>query len=379
MEGIYEPNAAFPFEKMTMISPTVLSGGNYFLKMLVNQGPLYIQMPKSKTKGGIIQSGKRSYCDLLFTNEDEELIQWMEDLEKFACQYIYDHREKWFETEMELTDIENYFASPLKTFRSGKFYLGRANIPQRLGKIHLKIFNEEHQSVEVDTITDKTDMISIVEIQGIKCSARSFQIEMEVKQMMTLETKDLFETCIFGAKTSTQESLAKDSGESIDDNSRSLVDIDTTDNQEQDTVFIQTEPSEMSTLEDFLGESTLENTSGPNGENNITLENNDNDDDDISDTPSLENMEETQPLHLDEMEVDVMNELIADQEVVHIKARNDVYYELYREARKKGQIAKKMALDAYLEANKIKQTYHLESDEDESDEEWMNQIEDSES
>jgi hypothetical protein len=280
---------------------------------------------------------------------------------------------------MELTDIENYFASPLKTFRSGKFYLGRANIPQRLGKIHLKVFNEEHQSVEVDTITDKTDMISIVEIQGIKCSARSFQIEMEVKQMMTLETKDLFETCIFGAKTSTQESLAKDSEVSIDDNSRSLVDIDTTDNQEQDTVFIQTEPSEMSTLEDFLGEPTLENTSGPNGENNITLENNDNDNEDISDTPSLENMEETQPLHLDEMEVDVMNELIADQEVVHIKARNDVYYELYREARKKGQIAKKMALDAYLEANKIKRTYHLESDEDESDEEWMNQIEDSES
>ena len=74
-----------------------------------------------------------------------------------------------------------------------------------------------------------------------------------------------------------------------------------------------------------------------------------------------------------------MNELIADQEVVHIKARNDVYYELYREARKKAQIAKKMALDAYLEANKIKRTYHLESDEDESDEEWMNQIEDSES
>jgi hypothetical protein len=366
MEGIYEPNTKFPFDKMTMISPTVLSGGNYFLKMLVNQNPLYIQMPKSKTKGGIIQTGKRNYCDLLFTNADDALIQWMEDLEKFACQYIYDHREKWFETEMELTDIENYFASPLKTFRSGKFYLARANIPQRLGKIHLKIFNEAHEPVEMETITDKTDMISIIEIQGIKCSARSFQIEMEVKQMMTLETKDLFEMCIFGAKPAISESLAKDTTISTEpstsDDFSNLTPDENENESDNENVFIQTHEPELSTLEEFLEEPTLEN-------NQV------NDDVVPLNEPSLEESEETSPVNLDEMEVDVMKDLAADdEEVVHIKARNDVYYELYREARKRGQIAKKMALDAYLEANQIKNTYQLESDEDESDEEWIDQL-----
>ena len=81
MEGIYEPNSQFPFDKMVITSPTALSGGNYFLRFLVNQAPLYLQMPKSKTKAGVVQSGKKSICDLQFTNENEDLISWMEDLE----------------------------------------------------------------------------------------------------------------------------------------------------------------------------------------------------------------------------------------------------------------------------------------------------------
>lgn len=359
MKGIYEPNASFPFDKTSILSPTALSGGNYFLKMLVNQAPLYIQMPKSKTKEGIMQTGKRCYCDLLFTNADDALIRWMEDLERFACQYIYDHREKWFETEMELTDIENYFASPLKTFRSGKFYLARANIPQRLGKINLKIFNEAHESVETEKLTDKTDIISIIEIQGIKCSARSFQIEMEVKQMMTLETKDLFETCIFNAQPETSESLAKARTISIPAAAKNGLIID--------NVVIRPDP-DQSTLDKILAEPTIENTVNLN-------------------EPALESSDETGPsqdetdqIDLGDFEVDVMDGLVADGgEVVHLKSRNDVYYELYREARKKAQIAKKMAFEAYLEANKIKNTYQLEIDDDESsDEEWMDQSDESE-
>lgn len=351
MEGIYEPVKSFPFDKMKLASPTVVSGGNYFLKMSVGNGPLYIQMPKSKTKDGIIQSGKRQYCDLLFTNENEDLIQWMEDLEKFACQYIYDHREKWFETSMELTDIENYFASPLKTYRSGKFYLVRVNTPQRLGKIHLKIFDENHQSVDPTTITDKTDVISIIEIQGIKCSARSFQIEMEIKQMMTIEAKDLFEKCLLGVKgapllehstvKSIEVTLEKERGNENPNENQNENPNENPVSSDVENIYIQT--TEGNTLEDFLDEPTLEET----------------------------NKQEVAPPNLDEMtELECMEiepEILSDGEMFHIKTRNDVYYELYREARKKARIAKKMALDAYLEANKIKMVYHLECDSDSED------------
>lgn len=385
MEGIYDPNNKFPFDKVMLSSPMAVSGGNYFLKLLVDKAPLYLQMPKSKSKSGIVQSGKKNYCELMFTNDNEELITWMEDLENYACKYIYENREKWFETEMELNDIENYFSSPMKTFKSGKFYLTRVNIPQRLGKIHLKIFDENQEHVESTNINEKTDMITIIEIQGIKCSARSFQFEMELKQMMTLETNDLFEQCLLGNKkptiqntvpleTAIQETVEKDEPELI---------LETME-KEEDKIE-ETDPS-TGTLEDFL-EDSLKNEIVEEKENNSeTLEKpailtdvmeeekkfleSENDGEE-----SLENVEEIEQTSMKEedlkdLEINFDISELSDQDTVQLKARNDVYYELYKEARKKAKIAKKMALDAYLEASKIKKTYQLDS-ESESDEEWM--------
>ena len=50
-----------------------------------------------------------------------------------------------------------------------------------------------------------------------------------------------------------------------------------------------------------------------------------------------------------------------------IKPRNDVYYELDKEARKKAIISRNMAIQSYLEATEIKTKYNLdimENDED---------------
>lgn len=49
-----------------------------------------------------------------------------------------------------------------------------------------------------------------------------------------------------------------------------------------------------------------------------------------------------------------------DDEPISLKQPNEVYYEIYREARKKAKIAKNVAIKAYLEAKRIKNTYILE-------------------
>jgi hypothetical protein len=55
-----------------------------------------------------------------------------------------------------------------------------------------------------------------------------------------------------------------------------------------------------------------------------------------------------------------------------LKPRNDVYYELYRAAKRKAKMAKNLALKSYLEAKNIKSTYMLDdvsdTDSDEYDE-----------
>ena len=58
-----------------------------------------------------------------------------------------------------------------------------------------------------------------------------------------------------------------------------------------------------------------------------------------------------------------------ETETVSIKQRNDVYYKMYHEAREKAKIARDLALSAYLEAKRIKNTYMLDDIIDSSDSE----------
>ena len=62
-------------------------------------------------------------------------------------------------------------------------------------------------------------------------------------------------------------------------------------------------------------------------------------------------------------------------ETMLLKKPNQVYFELYKEARNKAKTAKKNALLAYLEAKNIKKTYMLENLND-SDSDIDNEIDD---
>lgn len=356
MSEIYDTNEQFDFNKLVLTKPIPITSGNYFIKCLVNNGPLYIQPPKCKTRQGILKAGKRFYTDLLFTNEDENFIQWMENLESNCQQFIYNNREKWFDGDMELHDIENYFTSPLKIFKSGKFYVARVNISTVLGKIGLKIYDENETEVSMESINDKTNIMTILEIQGIKCSTRSFQIEMEMKQLMVLKPADLFEKCIIKTKSSS----------GILNNFENNIIHETPIEECLENIesIKSTEITEPTVLDMFVNTSELEQLPENERENNIEIQ-------DVGIIENnLEKPEKIEPIEIDgiqEIEFNLDDLERADE--IQIKKRNDIYYEMYREARRKAKIARDLALSSYLEVKRIKNTYMLDDiiDSDDSD------------
>jgi hypothetical protein len=58
-------------------------------------------------------------------------------------------------------------------------------------------------------------------------------------------------------------------------------------------------------------------------------------------------------------EIELPLEDLSNNDTIFIKKRNDVYYEMYREALQKAKLAKNVALASYLEAKRIKNTYML--------------------
>jgi hypothetical protein len=294
----------------------------------------------------------------------------MESLEAHVCKTIFDNRAKWFETDMDLNDIENYFVSPLKIYKSGKFYLARANIPSRLGKISLSIYDENENLVDPDAIQDSTNLLTILEVQGIKCSARSFQLEMEVKQMMVLKPSNLFEKCIIKSKTANHEETLVKSENVSEAEAEATVSV-------SEALATVKESEASLILSDSAVSETLatvkESEATPAIKDNITLEESHPVEDDApirieteTDASGLDDILDNQKEEeiesdlesLAEFDLDI--EAVPENETIQLKQRNDVYYEMYKQARRKARTAKKMALSSYLEAKRIKNAYMLD-------------------
>jgi hypothetical protein len=341
MDNIVDPIIDFDFSQLTLGNPTSIQGGAYFTKIFYLGKPLYIQTPKSLTKQGFVKNAKKYYVELMFDANDEKYFHWLESLETRCQQLIFEKAETWFQNQLELPDIESAFAATTRPYKSCKYYLLRVNVKMNYttNLPLVKIYNENESPLNIDDVTSDVNVISIVEIQGIKFTSRSFQIEMEVKQMMTLNTEVFFDNCLIKTVTNKR----KDNGteeqiKQITSNLSDSTDILTTDENETQRVEV---------IETIKKENTESNSS------------------------SLEVEEE----EIDVKENETSDELkefditdISTLESITLKKPNQVYYELYKEARRKAKAAKKEAILAFLEAKNIKKTYMLETlDDSESD------------
>ena len=360
MEEIFEPNDQFPFHKLELLKPVLASGGNYFIRFITNNSPLYIQPPKCITKQGIIKGTKRMYSDLMFTNDTPAFIRWMENLETHCQKIIYENRGAWFEGDLEMHDIENYFTSPMKVFKSGKFYIVRSNISLVLGKTTLKIYDEDENEENPESIHEETNVMTILEFQGIKCSARSFQIEIEIKQMMVLKPRKLFEKCviktfnkpattIINSPTDYESNSITDGEPEPNDLPMKNIDLDKNDDEN----YLGDDTSNIIHDEEPIKDETLGNTM----------------------TPSIVELKPEPKISNGLEEVEFNLEEIPNADLIQIKKRNDVYYEMYREARRKAKIARDLALSAFLEAKNIKNTYMLDDVSDSSDDSDVENLE----
>lgn len=408
MEGIYNTDSSFDFTNLNLAKPQPIPGGNYFIRLSISGKPLYIRHPKCKTKQGFFKAGKKYHTDLMFTHEDTNFIEWMENLENHCQNLLYENRDQWFEDAMEIHDIENYFTSPLKIFKSGKFYIARVNVSTNLGNPILKIYDEDENLIAMDKVDNKVDVMSVLEIKGIKCSATSFQIEMEIKQMMIMKPEDIFDKCLFRTNINMLPPLTSDtipSEETIElpeiDNlksdddstdSKSLLDINNSLNKpeelqphDEDVIIedvndetvnervvndeiINDEQEILLTNED-PGEKTLEQE-----ENTLeTLDNMDTNENEITekinDMTNIERPENSYDLQ----EIEVSLDEIPTDESISIKNKDNVYYQMYKEAKSKAKVARDLAISSYLEAKRIKNLYMLNdtSDSDDSDFENM--------
>jgi hypothetical protein len=355
MENIVEPNELFDFSKLSLTQPTGIQGGAYFTKIEYNKKPLYIQTFKSTTKQGFVKSGKKYYCDLMFDKNAEVLINWFENLEVACQKLILEKGETWFQNKLEENDIENAFSSIIRVYKSGKYYLVRTNIKNNSanGPV-IKIYDDHESPLTMDDINSESNIISILEIQGIKFTSRNFQIEIELKQVMSLNTEPIFNDCLIKTNKQTVNLVNTQKVEEPLDNLDLQFENDKNEPLGINGSIIEEKP-ETSLVDSAVVADVI--TSDIVNENN-KKDNNQYLDIEIEDlNKDVQAEDEINDLKEVEFDLNLENNL----ETISLKKPNQVYFELYKEARNKAKHAKKNAILAYLEAKNIKKTYLIDN------------------
>lgn len=190
----------FDFSKFILTHPESLQGGSFFTKLNINNDVLYVQTPKCISKQGIVSSsGKKSYIDLMFSADDSKFIEFMENLEKSCVEKIHEKKNSWFTNDIDQNDIENAFTATLRPYKAGKYYLLRANIAPSKNLVKMPtcfVFDESENKLSLDDIKPENDLITVLEIQGIKFTSKSFQFEIILRQALIMSNKPVFQSCV---------------------------------------------------------------------------------------------------------------------------------------------------------------------------------------
>ena len=382
---------------VTLSMPSSVQGGSYFTKIHYAKRQLYMQSPKCISKQGVITIGKKMYIELVISNEkDGEFISFLENLEKTCIDIIFEKRHIWFTDELEKIDIETAFASIIKSYKNGTSHLLKLNINNTSN--HAKhgigigglqtcfVFDENNNSLKFDDVRPETPLITIIEFEGIKFTSKSFQFEMNARQILVIDEKPIFNSCLIKPKKKNEQNEfdercnENNGGEELKETKEPVV-LSTITSTTTSVAFASDDNHDAvnaSEEEHGMQNKTKELEQEPELE---LSENKKNEEESLGEiivkdleikTSQIENEKVKKENgeeydELVEVNLDIPQELDSGFEKIKLQNANEVYYKMYKEAKEKAKSAKKIAVEAYLAAEEIKFTYNLVDNESDSD------------
>lgn len=393
----------YPFDSIKLLNPKPLQGGTYLSKLECNENSIVFQTPKCNTKKGITQTEKKVYCDLLFTENDNLFINWLNMFSEKIRRLILEKKDIWFleEDDMTLEDIEYNWIDSLKSYK--KKYLLRTFIAKKKNIIDtIKVYSDKQEEMRLQDIDNESNLITILEVVGLKFSATSFHLEFNLRQIMVLTNKPVFDKCLIKINNNSkkedeeverEEKNVKDeeveklvASEKLEDDNIDIALLPITERKRLEKQYykeeevVKEEEENVKEQENVLEGIKLKNETFEDDttsqEKKINIQNEEHNEEK---NKEMEVEDENKVVKLESNTLDKNNklndldefilEIPQEDDSMKLKDQHQVYLDIYRQAREKAKKARQEAIKAYLTAKKIKQQYLLDEVET-SDDEW---------
>lgn len=358
--------------------PYNISHDTFFSKILNNKEEFYLQTPKCTIKNGIIKNSKKKYLDLVFTVENNgDFIEFFENLQSYLEDKIYENKDVWFQSDIDKDDIHYFFQNPMKKYKKHQMIIRTFIKNELLGSDNLVIFRKNGDKVD-ETILDDKDknytFIFLLELTGVRFTSTNFHLDIYVKQSVIIDDDPLENKCFIQLKETMENSNNLEND--VSSNSKTSINP----KLDNKSIICENEPpqpklenkKEYETEDELKNDDAIQDTSNNENknekiidkENDKEIDENENKNKNEKENINQGFMKETKEIDENENnskmeEIDLEDDEIND-DIMNLRKPNEIYYEMYKNARNKAKKLKEQTIEAYLIAQQIRDTYLLE-------------------
>ena len=383
---------------LTLENPLYQGNTNYFSKLVFkeNKKNVYFQLPKTKSKQGLVINGTKKYIEFIYTKNDKYIFSFIENLESFLIEEILKNKDMWFYNSESITydDIENIIMPITKSYKNGNNVLLKTYF--NLNK--LVIYNENKEIIENDKFNANDYIIPLINVNGIKFSNKNFIIDINLLQLLVIsDEEDLTNSLLINisdknnSKNEINHDLDKDINNDLDKEIKNDLDkeikndLDKDINNDLDKEIKNDLDKEKKNDLDKQVKNDLDKEINNDLDKEITnyldkeitnyldkeitndLDqeiNNDLDEEINNDLDKEINNDLDKEINNECSDIiDITNNIINsenDNSFINIKSRENIYLQMYEHAIKKALLLKKNAIETFLKAKKIKNEYDLD-------------------
>lgn len=351
---------------------------------------LRLQLPPCYTKAGIVDLANRTYTDLLFDNSTEnvkDMINLFLTLESIVSKELHSKSDTLFAEgaeNMTLEDFEDMFTSTIRLLNRQTNVCIRVDIPtsnknikQSNKFIKCDVYNQKGETRELCDIKKETQILPLIEVNFINITSTSINLHINLVECMILNdepSRSISERRIQLAPIAKKDNIVKteDSRNDNDDQTPKLEMKPLIEPVSQNKDGLDIVPNEeVNLIPVELKEEPV------NEDEDTNVNEHDDEDDNDHDNVSTNDLREVDiTLDNDDKMLEIDNLDINNNDTITLKKPDEVYKDLYKVAIAKAKKLRQVALEAYLDAKKIKAKFMLkdiydtdDGDEDEDDSE----------
>ena len=155
--------------------------------------PIYIQTPRLKNTSNLVVKDSKTYLELELDKKHINFYEFINNVDDHNIAKTHTRSEDWFHQKLPMDVIDDFYKTNIKmrTYNTAPIIKFKIPLYKNKNRKGCDIFGDNLQPIDISEIKKDTEVICILELQGIKFFKQRFETEWRVVQLRAYLNSDV--------------------------------------------------------------------------------------------------------------------------------------------------------------------------------------------